>query len=129
MESLAASSSQAGTTGAWGPARGAVAHPRGTCARADEPSQMSGTDESSSLDASGSLDSASAAVFGLGILAGIVELFYRPFLLAPIGLLIVLAGALMSGRYRRLGLVAIFVIATFFVVGAAFAVWDTRALY
>jgi hypothetical protein len=90
---------------------------------------MSDAGNSRSLDGGGSLETASGVVFSLGILAGIIELFYRPFLFAPVGLVIVVSGALMSGKHRRLGLVAMFVIATFFVVGAAFAVWDNRALY
>jgi len=78
---------------------------------------------------SGSLDAASGVLLSLGVLAGVVELFYRPFLFAPVGFVIVLAGALTSAKYRRLGLVAIFVVAVCFIIGAAIAVWRTRALY
>jgi len=77
----------------------------------------------------GSLETASAALFSLGVLAGIVELFYRPFLFAPVGLVIVLSGALTGSKHRRLGFVAILVLALCFVIGAAIAVWRSRALY
>jgi hypothetical protein len=76
-----------------------------------------------------SQDSASLTLVVLGIVIGIVQIPVRPFLLGPVALLCTLIGVSMSGRYRRLGLVALVVIATFFVVGAAFTVWDTRPLY
>ena len=66
---------------------------------------------------------------GVALVAGLVELFYKPFLFAPIGVLLLLAGTIASGRYRRLTATAAFVIAICFVIGAAIAVWDSRALY
>lgn len=77
----------------------------------------------------GTADLVSGALLTLGLLAGIVQVAFRPFLLGPAALLAVLIGVALSGRYRRLGLVAMFVIATLFVVGAAITVWYSRPLY
>jgi hypothetical protein len=74
-------------------------------------------------------DNASAVFLSLGLLLGILQLAFRPFLLAPVALIAVLIGTLLSGRHRRLSLVAALVIATFFVVGAAITVWYSRPLY
>jgi 4-hydroxybenzoate polyprenyltransferase len=74
-------------------------------------------------------DNASAAFISLGLLLGVVQLAFRPFLLGPAALVALLIGTLFSGRYRRLSLVTALVIATFFVVGAAITVWYSRPLY
>jgi hypothetical protein len=75
------------------------------------------------------VDSVSGVLLAVAMLAGLGQLAYRPFLLCPIGVLILLIGSGMSTRYRRLGLAGAFVIATCFVIGAGIAVWDQRALY
>lgn len=74
-------------------------------------------------------DSVAGFLFVLGLVAAIVTLIYRPFLFGPIGALVVLVGALMSGKYRRVGLAAAVIVATCFVIGAGIAVWYSRALY
>lgn len=75
------------------------------------------------------VDSVGGVLQAIGVLAGLAQLFYRPFLLGPVGILIFLVGAGMSGKYRRFGLAGAVVITTCFVVGAAVAVWDSRPLY
>jgi hypothetical protein len=77
----------------------------------------------------GRYDTASAAFLGLGLILGIVQLAFRPFLLGPAALVAVLIATLMSGRHRRLSVLTVLVIATFFVVGAAITVWYSRPLY
>ena len=54
----------------------------------------------------GRSDTVAGALFVVGLLAGVVELFFRPFIFAPVGLLAVLTGSMMSGKYRRVSLVA-----------------------
>ena len=75
------------------------------------------------------VDSASFALFGVALVAGLVQIGYLPFLFGPIGLLAVLIGSGMSARYRRFGMLTLFLITVCFVIGAAVAVWDSRALY
>lgn len=75
------------------------------------------------------LDAVSTALYAIGLAAGIVELFFRPFLFGPIGVLVLLVAALMSGKNHRLGVTAAFVVATCFVIGAGIAVWGSHPLY
>jgi hypothetical protein len=67
---------------------------------------------------------AAAALF-----VGFLELVYRPFRLAPVALVIVLAATVMSRQQQRLIGLAVAVIATCFVVGAAIAVLTSHPLY
>jgi hypothetical protein len=67
---------------------------------------------------------AAAALF-----VGLLELVYRPFRLAPAAALVVLIAAVMSRTQHRLIGVAVAVIATCFVVGAALAILTKHPLY
>ena len=51
-------------------------------------------------------DTAAVVLLAIGLVASVVELFYRPFGIAPIGFLAVLIAAGLSARHRRLGLSA-----------------------
>lgn len=74
-------------------------------------------------------DRISAVLSVLGILGGVVELFYRPFGVAPIALLLVLTALVMSSKNRRLTSAALASVGIGFLVGASIAVWYSHALY
>jgi hypothetical protein len=75
------------------------------------------------------VDTASAVLLSIGLLAGLVQLGYRPFLFGPIALLSMLVGAAMSARYKRFSLAVACVVTVGLVIGAAVAVWGSRPLY
>ena len=74
-------------------------------------------------------DRASIVLLGLGFALAVVMLFFRPFGLALPALVITMVGAGISDRYRRVGLYAAFAITLCFLIGASFAIWDSRPLY
>jgi hypothetical protein len=80
-------------------------------------------------DSKRNLDSASAVMLSLGLIAGLVQLGYRPFLFGPIAILAMLIGARMSARYKRYSMAVLFLITAGLVIGAAVAVWGSRPLY
>jgi hypothetical protein len=71
----------------------------------------------------------SLVLVSLGLLLGLIQLGYRPFLLGPVGLLVLGAGSLSSNKYRRLGVAGALIVSLCFVIGAAIAVWYSRPLY
>jgi len=77
--------------------------------------------------------SASEAVAGFlaacALFIGSLELFYRPFRLAPMALILALTATIMSRRQQRLIALAIGVIGVCFVVGAALQVITNHPLY
>lgn len=77
----------------------------------------------------GTAASFSIALVSLGLVAAVVDIFYKPFIFTPVAALLMLLGIGISDRYRRFGVAAAVVVATCFVIGAAAAVWSSRALY
>ena len=75
------------------------------------------------------IDLVAAALAALGLVGAVLELFYRPFRVAPIALLIALVAVPMSSEHRRLKAVAVGAIGIGFLIGASRAVWDSSALY
>jgi len=67
---------------------------------------------------------AAAALF-----IGALELFYRPFRLAPVALLLLLVATVMSKRQQRLIGLAFAVVGVCFVAGAALQVWTKHPLF
>jgi hypothetical protein len=67
---------------------------------------------------------AAAAMF-----IGFLELFYRPFRLAPAAVILLLIATVMSTRQQRLIGLAFAVVGICFVVGAALQVWTKHPLY
>ncbi len=65
----------------------------------------------------------------VALIAGVIEIFFRPFAIAPAAFFFALIGISISMRHRRLGLYVIFAITLFFVIGASVAVWDSNPLY
>jgi hypothetical protein len=73
------------------------------------------------------------AVAGLmaagALFLGACELFYRPFRLAPVALILILAATIMSKRQQRLTTVALAVVGICFVVGATLQVLTNHPLF
>jgi len=78
---------------------------------------------------SGARSGVSAALIVVGLAAALVDLFYEPFVFTPIAALAILVGIAISDKYRRLGLTVALVVSACFIIGAAAAVWSSRALY
>jgi hypothetical protein len=74
-------------------------------------------------------DRAALVLIVLALIAGVVELFYRPFGIALPALVVAMVGISISDKYRRLGWYATLAITIGFLIGASFAVWDSRPLY
>ena len=74
-------------------------------------------------------DRAAFVLIVVALIAAIVELFYKPFGIALPALIVTMVGISISDKYRRLGLYATFAITLGFLIGASFAVWDSRPLY
>jgi uncharacterized membrane protein YoaK (UPF0700 family) len=77
----------------------------------------------------GAAESVAGLMAAGAIFVGLLELFYRPFRLAPAALLVALVAAAMSRDQQRLVFLAIGVVATCFVIGAGLAVWLNHPLY
>lgn len=60
---------------------------------------------------------------------GFIELFYRPFRLAPAAVILLLIATVMSKRQQRLIGLAFAVVGVCFVVGAALQVLSKHPLY
>jgi hypothetical protein len=60
---------------------------------------------------------------------GAFELFYRPFRLAPVALILILGATIMSRRQQRLTAVALAVVGICFVVGATLQVLTKHPLF
>ncbi len=74
-------------------------------------------------------DLAALVLIVLALVAAVVELFYKPFGIALPALIVTMVGISISDRYRRLGFYATLAITLGFLIGASFAVWDSRPLY
>jgi hypothetical protein len=75
------------------------------------------------------VDAVAGALLGVGLVAAVIELFYRPFGVGPVGFLSVLIASGISARHRRLGAAAVGIVVLCFMIGASIAIWDSRALY
>lgn len=74
-------------------------------------------------------DRAAFVLIVLVLIAAVVELFYKPFAIALPALIVTMVGISISDKYRRLGFYATLAITLGFLIGASFAVWDSRPLY
>jgi hypothetical protein len=81
----------------------------------------------------GDSSSATEAVAGLlaaaAMFIGFLELFYRPFRLAPVAVILLLIATVMSTRQQRLIGLAFAVVGICFVAGAALQVWTKHPLF
>jgi len=60
---------------------------------------------------------------------GFFELFYRPFRLAPVAVILLLVATVMSTRHQRLIAIAFAVVGICFITGAALQVITHHPLY
>jgi hypothetical protein len=60
---------------------------------------------------------------------GFFELFYRPFRLAPVAVILLLVAAVMSTRHQRLIAIGFAVVGICFVIGAALQVITHHPLF
>jgi uncharacterized membrane-anchored protein len=74
-------------------------------------------------------DRAAFVLIVVALIAAIVELFYKPFGIALPALIVTMVGISISDKHRRLGFYATLAITLGFLIGASFAVWDSRPLY
>jgi hypothetical protein len=74
-------------------------------------------------------DRAALVLIVIAFVASIVEIFWRPFGIALPALVLTMIGIAISDKYRRLGWYATLAITIGFLIGASFAVWDSRPIY
>ena len=74
-------------------------------------------------------DAIAGFLAGSALFLGVLELFYRPFRLVPVAVVLLLIATLMSRKYDRLLKIAVAVIGICFVVGAALQVVTNHPLY
>ena len=74
-------------------------------------------------------DRAALVLIVIALIGAVLELFWRPFGNALPALIITMVGISISDKYRRLGWYATLAITLGFLIGASFAVWDSRPLY
>lgn len=65
----------------------------------------------------------------LGLAGAVLELFFQPFAVALPALIVTMVGIRVSDRYRTLGVITVAAITLGFLIGASFAVWDSRSLF
>lgn len=76
-----------------------------------------------------SADNASGFLLGVAALLALGSLGFEPFLLTPIAVVSMCAGLIASGKYRHFAMATALLVTVCFVVGAAVAVWYSRAIY
>lgn len=74
-------------------------------------------------------DAVAGFLAACALFIGALELFYRPFRLAPMALILALVATAMSRQQQRLVALAVAVIGICFVVGAALQVITNHPLY
>jgi len=74
-------------------------------------------------------DRAALVLIVVAFVGAVLELFYRPFGIALPALIVTMVGIAISDKYRRFGWYATLAITVCFLIGASFAVWDSRPLY
>jgi hypothetical protein len=74
-------------------------------------------------------DAVAGFLAGAALFLGAFQLFYRPFRLAPVALILLLISTLMSQEHGRLRTLALTAIGICFVVGAALQVITDHPLF
>jgi hypothetical protein len=75
------------------------------------------------------VDAIAGLLAASSLFLGAMELFYRPFRLAPAALILLLVATVMSRRQQRLIAVATAIVGVCFVAGAALQVITNHPLY
>lgn len=89
---------------------------------------MSAHSDSNVMRPSSAADTLAIVLLVLAFAGAILEIFYKPFLVALPLLVITMVAIRVSDRYRRIGMIAVFAITLCWLIGAAFAVWDSRSV-
>jgi hypothetical protein len=84
---------------------------------------------STSRDTIRPVDAVAGLMSAGALFLGVFELFYRPFRLAPVALILILAATIMSREQERLTKLALLVVGVGFVAGAALQVLTHHPLY
>ena len=71
----------------------------------------------------------SGLLSAFALFLGAFQLFYRPFRLAPVALILLLISVLMSNEHQKLNRLTVAVIGVGFVVGAALQVWTHHPVF
>lgn len=90
---------------------------------------MSARSEAAGSSSSSGADIAQLILLIIGLIGAVLELFFHPFSVALPALVITMVGIRISDRYRTLGVITMAAITLGFVIGASFAVWDSRSLF
>jgi len=77
---------------------------------------------------SSAADMLSLIMLILGLVGAVLELFFHPFAVALPALIVTMIGIRVSDRYRTLGVITMAAITLGFLIGASFAVWDSRSI-
>ena len=83
----------------------------------------------SETSSSSGRDVASLVLLVIAAIGAVVELFYKPFGIALPLLVVTIVGVTISNKHRRFGGYVTIAITVGFMIGASFAVWDSRPLY
>jgi hypothetical protein len=65
----------------------------------------------------------------IAAVGGIAAIFYKPFGLGPIALLLAIVAIAISSKHRALGLYITGGVTLCWMIGASIAVWESHALY
>jgi hypothetical protein len=84
---------------------------------------------SSSSDSLSPVEAVAGLLAAAALFIGFLELFYRPFRLAPAAVILLLVATVMSKRQQRLIGLAYAVVGVCFVAGAALQVWTKHPLF
>ena len=84
---------------------------------------------SSSSDSLSPVEAVAGLLAAAALFIGFLELFYRPFRLAPAAVILLLVATVMSRRQQRLIGLAYAVVGVCFVAGAALQVWTKHPLF
>jgi hypothetical protein len=87
------------------------------------------TEESARANDSSTKDAIAVVLIVIALIGGVVELFFRPFGIAPFAFVLALIGISISMKHRRLGLYATLAVTLCFLIGASVAVWESNPLY
>ena len=75
----------------------------------------------------------SYAISGLlsafALFLGAFQIFYRPFRLAPVALILLLISVLMSDEHQKLNRITLFTIGAGFILGASLQVWTHHPVF
>ena len=84
---------------------------------------------SSNSDAISPVEAVAGLLAAAALFIGFLELFYRPFRLVPVAVILLLVATVMSKRQQRLIALGFAVVGVCFVAGAALQVWTKHPLF